>query len=118
MTRDLLPEELIESLLQQSIILTLQSHGYSAVHPLALNLLAETVEKRILPGNAVLTLGLLALLHRAASMANTQRRIVPSPTDLNYAFLMENIHTYSLEDEMQRWPNPPRIYPTKGIIYL
>ena len=47
-------------------------------------------------------------------MANTQRRLVPSPTDLNYAFLMENIHTYSLEDEIARWPNPPRLYPQTG----
>jgi hypothetical protein len=46
MTRDLLPEELIESLFQQSVILTLQSHGYKAIHPLALNLLIENVEKR------------------------------------------------------------------------
>jgi Transcription factor TFIID complex subunit 8 C-term len=47
-------------------------------------------------------------------MANTQRRTIPSPTDLNYAFLMENIHTYNLEDEMSRWPHPPRIQPTQG----
>jgi hypothetical protein len=46
-------------------------------------------------------------------MANTQRRLIPSPTDLNYAFLMENIHTYSLEDEMARWPSPPHLHPTK-----
>jgi len=45
-SRDLLPEELIESLLQQAVILTLQSHGYTAAHPLALNLLIKTVEKR------------------------------------------------------------------------
>ena len=42
-------------------------------------------------------------------MANTQRRTVPSPTDLNYAFLMENIHTADLEDEMSRWANPPHL---------
>jgi hypothetical protein len=47
MARDLLPEELIESLLQQAVIRTLQSHGYTSIHPLALNLLIETVEKRI-----------------------------------------------------------------------
>jgi hypothetical protein len=47
-------------------------------------------------------------------MANTQRRLVPSPTDLNYAFLMENIHTYSLEDEIARWPTPPRLRPQRG----
>jgi len=47
-------------------------------------------------------------------MANTQRRLVPSPTDLNYAFLMENIHTYSLEDEIARWPSPPGLYPQPG----
>lgn len=58
--------------------------------------------------------GLLSLLRRAASMANTQRRLTPSPTDLNYAFLMENIHTYSLEDEMARWPSPPHLHPVKG----
>jgi hypothetical protein len=62
--------------------------------------------------------GLLSLLRRAASMANTQRRTVPSPTDLNYAFLMENIHTYSLEDEMARWPSPPQLAPTKGILII
>jgi hypothetical protein len=49
-------------------------------------------------------------------MANTQRRLVPSPTDLNYAFLMENIHTYSLEDEIARWPTPPRLRPQRGLI--
>ena len=49
MTRDLLPEELVESLLQQSVVLILQSHGYTAIHPLALNLLIETVEKRSPP---------------------------------------------------------------------
>jgi hypothetical protein len=46
MTRDLLPEELIESLFQQAIVLTLQSHGYTAIHPLALNLALKHVEKR------------------------------------------------------------------------
>jgi hypothetical protein len=59
--------------------------------------------------------GLMSLLRRAASMANTQRRLVPSPTDLNYAFLMENIHTYSLEDEIARWPTPPRLRPQRGL---
>ena len=61
-----------------------------------------------------LIIGLMSLLKRAASMANTQRRLVPSPTDLNYAFLMENIHTYSLEDEIARWPAPPRLRPQRG----
>jgi len=46
MARDLLPEELVESLLQQAVVLILQSHGYTAIHPLALNLLIQTVEKR------------------------------------------------------------------------
>ena len=59
--------------------------------------------------------GLLSLLRRAASMANTQRRTIASPTDLNYAFLMENIHTYALEDEISRWPSPPQLHPTKGF---
>ena len=45
--RDLLPEELVETLLQHAVILTLQSHGYTSIHPLALNLLIEIVEKRI-----------------------------------------------------------------------
>ena len=48
MERDLLPEELIQSLLQQAVIFTLQSHGYTSIHPFALNLLIETVEKRTL----------------------------------------------------------------------
>ena len=48
MTRELLPEELIQSLLQQAVILILQSHGYTAIQPRALNLLIETVEKRTL----------------------------------------------------------------------
>jgi len=47
MERDLLPEELVESLLQQAAMLTLQSHGYTSIHPLALNLLIETVQKRL-----------------------------------------------------------------------
>jgi len=47
MTRELLPEELISSLFQQAIVLILQSHGFSAAHPLALNLIIERVEKRI-----------------------------------------------------------------------
>ena len=47
--RDLLPEELIESLLQQAVILTLQSHGYTSIQPRALNLLIEVVEKRNFP---------------------------------------------------------------------
>ena len=61
MARDLLPEELVESLLQQAVVLILQSHGYTAIHPLALNLLIQTVEKRILslslptPSNPILT---------------------------------------------------------------
>lgn len=114
MGRDLLPEELVATLLQQAVILTLQSHGYTSIHPLALNLLIETVEKRIPSIFGIDLLGLLSLLRRAASMANTQRRTIPSPTDLNYAFLMENIHTYSLEDEMSRWPSPPQRYPSKG----
>ena len=46
MGRDLLPEELIQSLLQQAVFLTLQSHGYTSIHPFALNLLIETVENR------------------------------------------------------------------------
>jgi hypothetical protein len=46
MARDLLPEELIQSLLQRAVVLTLQSHGYTSIHPFALNLLMETVEKR------------------------------------------------------------------------
>jgi hypothetical protein len=41
-------------------------------------------------------------------MANTQRRTIPSPTDLQYAFLMENIHTYSLEDEIHRFSHSPQ----------
>ena len=48
MQRDLLPEELVQSLLQQAVVLTLQSHGYTSIHPIALNLLIETVEKRTL----------------------------------------------------------------------
>lgn len=44
-------------------------------------------------------------------MANTQRRTIPSPTDLQYAFLMENIHTFTLEDEISRFPNPPHLHP-------
>jgi hypothetical protein len=47
--RDLLPEELIEALLQQAVILTLQSHGYASIQPRALNLLIEVVEKRNFP---------------------------------------------------------------------
>jgi hypothetical protein len=47
MNRDLLPEELVESLLQQAVVLTLQSHGYTSIQPLALNLVLETVQKRI-----------------------------------------------------------------------
>ena len=49
-------------------------------------------------------------------MANTQRRTIPSPTDLQYAFLMENIHTYSLEDEIARFPRPSashRLHPQR-----
>jgi len=116
MGRDLLPEELVASLLQQAVIFTLQSHGYASIHPFALNLLIENVEKRESPIIwKIDSTGLLSLLRRAASMANTQRRTVPSPTDLNYAFLMENIHTADLEDEMLRWPNPPHLNPTKGV---
>lgn len=48
MKRDLLPEELVQSLLQQAVVLILQSHGYTAIQPRALNLLIETVEKRTL----------------------------------------------------------------------
>jgi len=44
-------------------------------------------------------------------MANTQRRTIPSPTDLQYAFLMENIHTSALEDELLRLPSPPPLRP-------
>jgi hypothetical protein len=29
---------------------------------------------------------------------------------------MENIHTYSLEDEMSRWPSPPHLHPSEGIL--
>lgn len=117
MGRELLPEELIQSLLQQLVVLTLKSHGFTAVEPLVLNLLIETVENRN-PRRAPHSndAGLLTLLRRAVSMANTQRRTIPSLIDLNYAFLMENIHTYSLEDEMARWPSPPQIAPSKGIL--
>jgi Transcription factor TFIID complex subunit 8 C-term len=44
-------------------------------------------------------------------MANTQRRTIPSPTDLQYAFLIENIHTFALEDEISRFPHPPLLHP-------
>jgi len=46
MTRELLPEELIQSILQQAIVLTLQSHGFTSTHPLAFNLIIQRVEKR------------------------------------------------------------------------
>jgi transcription initiation factor TFIID subunit 8 len=52
----------------------------------------------------------MSLLRRAALMANTQRRTIPSPVDLSYAFLMENVHTYHLEDEMSHWPSPPQLH--------
>lgn len=54
MTRDLLPEELVESLFQQVVVIILQSHGYTAIEPLALNLLIETVEKRTHPFPSVI----------------------------------------------------------------
>jgi len=47
--QDILPEELAETLLQQAVLLTLRSHGYTAVHPQALSLVIEVVEKRIQP---------------------------------------------------------------------
>jgi hypothetical protein len=43
---DVLPAELVETLLQQAVLLTIQSHGYAAVHPHAVSLIIETVEKR------------------------------------------------------------------------
>jgi hypothetical protein len=46
MERDFLPAELVETLLQQAVLLTIQSHGYAAVHPHAVSLIIETVEKR------------------------------------------------------------------------
>jgi hypothetical protein len=113
MTRNVLPEELISSLFQHAIVLTLQSHGYTAIHPLALNLIVERIEKRT-PRTASSNTGLLSLLRRTVGMANTQRRTIPSPIDLNYAFILENIHTADLEDEILRWPLPPRISPMTG----
>src|SRR5579862_2808597 len=114
MTRELLPDELISSLLQQVVVLTLQSHGYTSAHPLALKLINERVEKRTFPYANSINVGIMSLLRRAALMANTQRRTIPSPIDLSYAFLMENVHTYDLEDEIHRWPFPPQLHPSKG----
>jgi len=45
--RDVLPEDLFETLLQQAVLLTLHSHGYTAVDTQALSLVIEVVEKRM-----------------------------------------------------------------------
>jgi hypothetical protein len=47
--QDVLPGELVETLLQQAALLTIRSHGYAAVQPHALSLIIETIEKRLSP---------------------------------------------------------------------